>query len=41
MGQLLEDKVSDLMAEVRHLEKDIKGLNEQIVEQANEKDLLN
>lgn len=41
MGQLLEDKVSDLMAEVRHLEKDIKGLNEQIAEQAEEKEVLN
>jgi len=41
MGQLLEDKVSDLMAEVRHLEKNIKGLNEQIAEQAKEKEVLN
>ena len=28
MTQLLENKVSDLMAQVRHLEKDIRGLNE-------------
>ena len=32
MTQLLENKVSDLMAEVRHLEKDIKGLNGKIAE---------
>jgi uncharacterized coiled-coil DUF342 family protein len=41
MTQLLENKVSDLMAEVRHLEKDIKGLNGKIAEQAEEKEVLN
>jgi len=40
MGQLLENKVSDLMAQVRHLEKDIRGLNSQLVEQATEKEKL-
>ena len=29
------------MAEVRHLEKDIKGLNGKIAEQADEKEVLN
>ena len=41
LSQLLENKVSDLMAQVRHLEKDIKGLNEQIAEQGEEKEVLN
>jgi predicted nucleic acid-binding Zn-ribbon protein len=41
MAQLLEDKVSDLMAQVRHLEKDIRGLNEKIAEQVREKEELN
>ena len=40
MGQLLENKVSDLMAQVRHLEKDIRGLNSQLAEQATEKEKL-
>lgn len=41
MAQLLENKVSDLMAQVRHLEKDIRGLNDVIAEQTREKEVLN
>lgn len=29
------------MAQVRYLEKDIKGLNEKIAEQSNDKEVLN